>query len=370
MPFDRFEVTRLVQRDGLYNLVETDDWAFFRQGWKAEDHRYKEVLEFAEDSGIDTIHRVHFPDLDRRFFFSPKSCVRSEDRKIDENTLQRHFTLLTPRGRLFYVEEYKRNVTTSWIKKPLVQDLSDIEKIMSVPFEPTFPNLSSFFAVKDSLGEKGIISCFVSTPLVCVSHLFPFEKFLLFVATERKTIEKLIDTIFERIYVQLEYLLQNGIGPIVEFGGSEQATPPMMSPQLFDDFVVKYDGRLIELVHRYGQYVRVHCHGKVKDSLRKFMDMGADMLNPLEAPPSGDIEIDEAKKVVDNKLVLEGNIQYKDLEFSAPEVIDEMVKKAIFQSRNQRFILEPTEFPLNPLSEMQRDNYIQFMKSGLKYGSS
>ena len=112
---------------------------------------------------------------------------------------------------------------------------------------------------------------FVSTPIVCVSQLFRFEQFLMWCATEKSTIIRLIETAFERIYNQLEYLLQHGVDPIFHFGGSEQATPPMMSPKLYNEFVVKYDSKFFDLVHRHGGIVAVHCHGRLRGIKEKFI---------------------------------------------------------------------------------------------------
>jgi len=199
---------------------------------------------------------------------------------------------------------------------------------------------------------------FISTPMVCVSQLFRFEDFLTWCVTEKPTIARLIETAFERIYEQLEYILQKGVGPIFHFGGSEQATPPMMSPKLYDEFVVKYDGRLFNLVHRYNGYVAVHCHGRVKGILDKLINMGVDLFDPVEAPPGGDIEIGEAKKKVKGRITLVGNIQFGDMEICTPEEIDERVRVAICSGGKEKFVLATTEEPVSPVSSRMRDNYI------------
>jgi len=181
-------------------------------------------------------------------------------------------------------------------------------------------------------------------------------------------IDELIQVVFERIYQQLKYLLEQGVGPIFHFGGSEQATPPMMSPQLYDEFVVKYDGQLFDLVHRYKKYVAVHCHGRIKNVLGKMVDMGVDLLDPVEAPPSGDIEIGEAKRKVKGKITLVGNIQFSDLEFSTPETIDKKVRAAIHSGGEKYFILGTTDGPITSVSDKLKKNYIQLIESSIKYG--
>ena len=366
MPFDVFEVQKLI--DGADDLVSAagellDD---FTNGWKRKDPRYREAVQFAVERGCDIIHRTSFIELDRRFFLVPDEFISVKDSKINKEILQREYTVKTPQGNLYNIEELKKNISTTWIKKPLIEDLGDVEKILSVSYHFQQSDLKMFFKERDELGDRGLICCFVSNPLVCVSHLFHFDKFLLWTIAERKTIEKLMETVYERIYTQLEYLLDNGVGPLIEFGGSEQATPPMMSPELYDEFVVKYDSRLIDLVHRHGQYVRVHCHGKIRTVLDKLIKMGVDMLNPVESPPSGDIELQEVVQKVNGRMVLEGNIQFSDLEFGNEAEIEILVKKAIKEGSQGKFVLEPTEWPITFLTESQKRNYLRFIESGLE----
>ena len=44
------------------------------------------------------------------------------------------------------------------------------------------------------------------------------------------------------------------------------------------------------------------------------------------------------------------------------------VRTVISECDKGRFVLEPTEWPIAPLSERQKNNYLAFMKAGLDYG--
>ncbi len=193
-------------------------------------------------------------------------------------------------------------------------------------------------------------------------------QFLEWCASKSALIEKLIAIRFERTYQRLEYVLKNGFTGCFIFGGAELATPPMMSPELFDAFVVKYDSRLFDLVHRYAGLVRVHCHGNVKDALSKFIDMGADALDPLEPPPQGDIEMDDAKRICGGRMTLLGNIEFSDLETLTPMEIEEKVKRAICDGGKERFILYPASRSISALTDRFTANAIRYVEAGIKYG--
>lgn len=336
--------------------------------WVTRDPNYLEIVKLAKKF-CDKVRTYKFPEFDRRFLLVPRQFITVREIKERKGRIMIRYQVKTPKGRLEYVAEKPKNVSTVWHKKPLVENIGDVNKLLSVPYVFQEPDIEDFYKYQKRLDKDGgIMYVWISTPMVCVSQLFSFEKFLTFCLTERRMIDELIQVVFERIYQQLKYLLEQGVGPIFHFGGSEQATPPMMSPQLYDEFVVKYDGQLFDLVHRYKKYVAVHCHGRIKNVLGKMVDMGVDLLDPVEAPPSGDIEIGEAKRKVKGKITLVGNIQFSDLEFSTPETIDKKVRAAIHSGGEKYFILGTTDGPITSVSDKLKKNYIQLIESSIKYG--
>jgi len=325
--------------------------------WLTEDPNYKEIEHLAWEK------------CERVWTYIPREFIKITHIDEQSGSYSVKYQIRTPKGNLEYICEKKKNLCTVWDKKPLIENKKDVENLLSVPYKFQKPNIDDFFKYKREIeSQGGLLYIFISTPMVCVSQLFQFEKFLIWCASEKSTINRLIEIAFERIYELLEYLLQKGVGSIFHFGGSEQATPPMMSPELYDEFVVKYDGKLFDLIHRYGGLVAVHCHGKVGTILDKLVNMGVDLLDPVEAPPSGDIEIGEAKRKVKGKITLVGNIQFGDMEVCTPDEIDEKVKKTILSGGKEKFILSTTEGPISPVSSRMKDNYIKFIESGLKYG--
>ncbi len=354
------QISNLLQ-DGI-NTNTIDDWL-------TKDPNYLQIIKLADEK-CERVWSYHFQELDRRFLLTPKEFIKVAKVEKKNDSILIKYQVQTPKGNLEYICEKYKGISTVWDRKYLIKDKKDVERILSVPYIFQKPDIKDFFKYKREIEKKGgLMYIFVSTPMVCVSQLFRFEQFLMWCATEKSAIVKLIETAFERIFEQLEYLLQNGVGPIFHFGGSEQATPPMMSPQLYDEFVIKYDSRLFDLVHHYGSYVAVHCHGQVENILDKLVDKKVDLLDPVEAPPGGDIEIGEAKRRVKGKITLVGNIQINDMEICTPEEIDEKVKEAICSGGKEKFILGTTEGPISPVSNRMKENYIQFIESGIKYGN-
>lgn len=336
--------------------------------WITDDPRYQEIVREAERS-CERVGGYVFPELDRRFFLVPREYIEVADVTRRDDSLMISYRVHTPKGPLDYVCEKQDDVSTVWDRKPLITSTEDVAKLLSVPYTLQKPDVDDYLKYREQVETAGgLMYTWVSVPMVCVSQLFRFEEFLTWCVLEKELIRKLIRVAFERIYQVLEYLLQRGVGPVFHFGGSEQATPPMMSPALYDDFVVAFDRQLFDLVHRYGKYVQVHCHGQIRTVLPKLLDMGVDLLDPMEAPPSGDVTLNEAKRMVDGHITLVGNIQFDDMERRQSAEIDTTVRSAIEEGGPDHFILSTTEAPVTRVSPRMRDNYLQLIESGLKYG--
>jgi hypothetical protein len=312
--------------------------------------------------------------LDRRFLLISEEYIevsRVREGRRTSLTYQVH----TPKGDLRYIEARDDHIATTWVVEPLVKDKDDVERILSVPFDfpPHMPcraplDLEAYQRELQELNGAGLPVILVTTPLECASHLVDFEQFLTWCALERATVVRLIEVAFERIYAKLEWLLQNEVQPVFRFAGSEQATPPMMSPQYFHDLSAKYDRPLFDLVHKHGGIVYVHCHGKVKDIFPRLLEMRVDVLDPMEPPPDGDLTLAEARRIAGDRMTLIGGLEFRDFELCAADEIEAKTKEAIDQGGRAHYVVGASAVAMTYISEHFRDNVMRFIETGLKYG--
>jgi uroporphyrinogen-III decarboxylase len=267
------------------------------------------------------------------------------------------------------IEAIQPGEDTVWEIEPLIKDTSDVEKLLSVPYRFDPPDMSDYFSQRVRLGDKGVAICFVSTPLVMVSRLTGFQRFLEWSLIESKLIEKMISIVQERLAERLEFILIQGAGPVIRFGGSEQATPPMMSGKSFDRFILGFERPLWELVRQAGQIVWVHCHGRIQTVLDKYIDSGVQLLDPVEPPPLGDIEIANAKELSRRgPMTLIGNIEWSDLEYCQPDEIEAKVKRAILDGGKEFFILGSSAEVLSMPGDHLTENILRYIEAGQLYG--
>jgi len=353
------------------------------QGWKSNDWynkqpKYAELMDYIRKNtdGINfwypyTGQRIGDSDKGLGRFLTGTKKITEELRSWREGEdTYTEIIIKTPKGDLKMVERFNDLVNTVWVIEHFVKDLSDLEKVLSIPYEPFLPDTSSLIQAQIEIGDKGIITTDIGDPIVYVFDLFKYDEFLMFAMTEEKRMHQLLEIYFERIYNYLQYLLENGAGPLVRIYGPELATPPYLPNRLFKDYVYNYDKKLIDLIHKYDCYCRVHAHGRVGQVLEYIADMGADAIDPVEAPPSGDIELAEAKRIIGDRVTIFGNIQLHDLELRNEKEIIEITKRTIDQGApGGRFVLMPTAAPLDvELKERTKNNYVAMIDTALSYG--
>ena len=144
----------------------------------------------------------------------------------------------------------------------------------------------------------------------------------------------------------------------------------MMGPRQWEDLVVPYDGQIMRRIKAADPSARihVHCHGKVGTLLDSFVEMGVDSTDPLEPPPQGDIDIAEAKRKYDGRLVFRANIEFLDMESRTPDEIEEQVRHALQDGGRENVMLCPSSGPHSRPSVRFLTNAERYIEAGLRHG--
>ena len=328
------------------------------QGWKASP-RFQRLLALARECSdpfvqLEIAERSPFRNggqqgqgiqgmpggiFDRRFLLVSSECVEKCGEAVVDGRRIEHYEVHTPSGLLTTAEAIMPGEDTVWELEPLVKSVEDAEKLLAAParFDP--PDLSRYMAEREQVAALAVPVIFVSSPLVMVSRLTGFQRFLEWTLTEPALVDRLMRTAQERVAERLAYILAHGAGPIIRFGGCEQATPPMLSGRMFDRYILGYERPLWQQVREAGCVLWVHCHGRVRTVIDRFVDNGVQLLDPVEPPPQGDITLAEARRAARGGLTLIGNIEWSDLEHRTADEIEVLVRRAIEEAGPDHFVL-------------------------------
>ena len=315
--------------------------------------------------------QIHFWSAGRGFFYSAHEAACPQVHLLEERSDYELYEYLieTPKGPLT-ARVARSSGQPQYMVKKYVKTEEDVEKVLSVPYEPIQPDLEDFHRLDKMIGDSGIVLAQIGNATGRVAPLLGTESLAIWSIEKRFFIHRLLEAVNERIYDLVKYLLDGGVGPVIGMGGEEYVTPPMASPRDFHDFVVIYDKPIIELIHSYGRLVHIHCHGNLSQILDMFLEMGVDSTHPVESPPMGDITLAEFRRCVGNRIAIKGNIQIGDLYAAPKERIIEACREAIGAGgRDGAFIIAPTASPHWPrLLQRTWENYKVMIDFALKHG--
>ncbi len=117
----------------------------------------------------------------------------------------------------------------------------------------------------------------------------------------------------------------------------------LMSAAAFDRFIAPRFSKLIDLAHRNGAKVMVHCCGAVEPLIGRMIDLGVDMLDPVQVRAKG-MDPTALKERYGRRIVFHGSIdtQYVLPRGKPSEVAAEVRKMIDILGRQGGFVLAPS----------------------------
>ncbi len=198
-------------------------------------------------------------------------------------------------------------------------------------------------------------------PLCVIAPLFEMGTYTITALTEQDLFVKALDKSLAFLEWKVEMISSALPGRIWRIVGPEYASPPYLPPELFNKYVTKYAGRLVEIIHNNNGYARLHSHGNLGEILDYIAETGCMGLDPIEPPPQGDVELSYVKKHYGKDMVLFGNLEASDIENLPNEKFREKVKRAISEGttgEGRGFVLMPSACPYGrKLSATAMKNY-------------
>ena len=264
-------------------------------------------------------------------------------------TTERRVTVLhTPAGDLRWSLQANLDLREEVDDEPMIKSIQDARTYLSLPAPKMRGDASRFFQMRQELGDTGLPEVGLGlNPAGRVAWMCGSENFALFSATDRDVIHELCRREMEVLLARVRHVLAQGAGPYWGTLGQEYIVPPLHGPRDYQDFNVRYDKPVFDLIHEAGGRIHVHCHGRVKAVFQHFLEEGIDVLHPIEPPPMGDITAGQAKAMAGRRMTLEGNIQIADMYEKSPGDIRRHTESLIadaFADR-QGLIVCPTASP-------------------------
>lgn len=251
--------------------------------------------------------------------------------------------------------------------KHFIETDEDIEAYLSLPYSPPELNIDEIRAVHSSLGENGIVFVTYTEPMYETACLFDFEDFCIRCLTDTAAIKRMIDWGFERCIENVKRLVDacRGMDVVLHTSGPEVCTPPMLAPSFFAEFVTPYISRFTDVIHEAGLLSAIHCHGRMRDVFAEMIKTGADLLEPIEPEPQGDIGLAELMERAEGRISLMGHVQDQEFYNAGSGSVTAWVEHvARIISGRTGYVMSPTCTPFEfPCGETYRKNYLEWLQA-------
>ena len=105
----------------------------------------------------------------------------------------------------------------------------------------------------------------------------------------------------------------------------------MISKKMWEEYIKPFHARIIEVAKKHHKLVMYHCDGAIYPLIPDLIEMGLDVLNPIQADAK-DMDPDRLKAEFGDQLSFHGGIDIiKTLPFGTPENVQDEVKTRIKQ---------------------------------------
>lgn len=272
-------------------------------------------------------------------------------------TIQAEDRVLTMRTRR------DRNINTVWTQEHLLKNADDLRAFLQVS-QPALEgevDTACILEAERQLGDTGMVMIDTPDPLCLAASLFDLGEYTMTALTEPVLFHQLLERFASVLLPRTEAVARALPGRLWRIYGPEYAAPPYLPPYLFEEYVCRYAGPMVDAIHRYEGYARIHSHGHLEAILDLIASMNADGLDPIEPPPQGDVSLAYVRERHGACMVLFGNLEISDIENMPTALFAERVRRALDEGTRgsgRGFVLMPSACPYGRiLSPLTLNNY-------------
>ena len=178
---------------------------------------------------------------------------------------------------------------------------------------------------------EGLLAALEGTGLgiMCANHVAPgvvctaigYEDYWLALIDNPRFVHEFQKIINEYCLRELETIMSYDVDMVRLALGVGSKDGPMCSRQMLQEFQYPYLRRQIDLIKAGAGIANLHIDGNITSLIGDFIEMGVDVLNPIE-PCDGKQDIYDIKKQYGDKITLHGNIDVTGVLFhGTPEEV-------------------------------------------------
>lgn len=182
-----------------------------------------------------------------------------------------------------------------------------------------------------------LVRCYKGRRAICFHHraafmwsayLMGMENILADFLVEPENVEILMDKVLDANIAVVRRAIRAGAEVIILGDDYAHNLGPMMSPEIFRQFLLPRLKKMVAAIHEEGALCIKHSDGNIYPLLEMIVSAGPDGINPIE--PAAGMDLKTVRRLVGDRVCLVGNIDCAHLlPFGTPAQVQDAVRQAI-----------------------------------------
>jgi hypothetical protein len=310
-------------------------------------------VEFCDHFGFDVLHTLGSVWDFGMSTFSDRSVAASAEnwdvtivdkKKADE--LHRTITVRTPGGELRHTENYRRSSTYLIVSAPeehFIKTKRDFELLRKYGPLGDDMDCSPIRRARAAVGDKGLVDANTGGAFATLSCFRKLDELFQDPVVDEGFFREMMEYAVERIVRRDRKMVEAG-ADVIEVAG--HLVGSMAGPHFASTYIMEYEQRVVKAVREMGALVIFHNCGDAAKVMHLYNDLEINCWGYLTPPPFGDVDLDEALRVMRPDLALRGNIdQVEFLVKASPKEIRRKVQEILQKVKPRgNWILSTTDF--------------------------
>ena len=311
---------------------------FLAYWWEAQPKALQNrgQLAFLEEMGAD-------PML-RGFYFITNAIYRDVEQRVWVDGKFQHHVMETPVGSLETIYTYAEGSNTWFLTGHPVKNEEDLKTLIYImehaaaEYAPDYKSHEEEFL---KTGDRALIM-----PLVNPFGKTPFQTLVETWMGTEELVFALADypELVEECLFAMNRVSDEGVRKAAEafpesFIFWEDSSTTNISPAYFEKYVGPVITNWANILHQNDKLLIHHACGHIKDLLPFMAKTGVDMIESVSPPPTGNVELWEAKAVLPPEIGLIGGIEPTVLLNSGMDALLVYTQNLIGKMRGGRYVL-------------------------------
>jgi uroporphyrinogen-III decarboxylase len=289
----------------------------------------------------------------------------SEARKGNEK--RRTITIQTPGGDLRHVENFRQistHVVVSATDEHLIKTKEDFEILRKYAPPLDLMDCRMITRAKEATGDRGLVTSGGPGTFNVLNEFRKLDSVMMDPILDEGFYREMVEFFLGWLITRSEKMIEAGVDA-VEIGANMATSG--VGPKFFEKYVLGYEKRLIDAIHEAGAFTIFHNCGDAAKIMHLYNRLETDCWGYLTPPPYGDVDLDEALRVIRPDMVLRGNIdQVEFMVKASPQDVKAKVRDLLLKVKPRgNWILSTTDWWLDG---MPVESVRAFAEAGLEYG--